>query len=1197
MPDGPPPVGRTSRMSHPQLSDDALVSAALRSIGELSILIFDRDMRIVAVHGGAVARHGYDPDALVGRRVPDVLPAPAWARLGPQYLQALSGETATVDATAQDGTAVYRTTFEPVRDRGRVIGGMATSRDITAELAARDDALRAREDLESVLASSLEGHCRLRPDGTLLWASPAMEEITGFPVDELVGLQVAAVIHPDDLERRDRALADTLATGRPHTIELRARHADGSWRWIESDVRVALDEEGAPREVHTTSRDVSERRAGEELRRQWQVSFDTTSRGILFVDPDTDRIARVNPTFARMLGGAPDDFAGMPMARLAAGGGEQVRTVAATVGETGAYHGETAFRRLDGSTFPAEVEVVATRDADERLLYRLGFVTDLTERRAREASERAAVARFEAAFSSAPTGMALVAPDGRLLKVNEALCRLLGREERELLASGFQELTHPEDLDADLALVAETLDGRREGYEMHKRYLRPGGEVVHARLAVRLVRDGAGAPEYFISQIVDLTSLERARRELSEAKGRLQAVLDHSPTAISMRDLQRRWIVANPATCALVGRSEEELLARPLEATPVSPLLHRLAAHDAEVLAAGRALDFDEAVDDPWTGRKRHLWGLGFPVRDGEGCAVGVGGMLVDVTEREQTQRALVAAQALFETAFAAAPVGMLILRLDDDGTAEVLECNEAFAQMVGRLPEQIVGQDPASLVHPDDTPERDRLVRAALAGRPAGGEVRLSHRDGRDVWALVVPATTHDVEGRRLVVLQAVDISERKRFERQLRHVAEHDALTGLQSRRRFEDELRREAARLRRHGGHACLLLMDLDGFKEVNDAFGHSAGDQLLVQIAAALTRSLRAEDVIGRLGGDEFAVLLPGADATAGQLVAGKLTDVVRQAGRVVREDGVAEVTASIGVTTFDGPGLEDVERLLVEADIAMYDAKDAGRDGVVLYDRRSGGRDRLVRRADWVGRLRRALRDGGLALEAQPIVPLARGASPEERFELLLRLQADDGTLVTPGAFLPHAERHGLVVELDRWVLGQAVGLLHDAARGGRDLRLSVNLSARSVHDPVTVSHLAALLHERPVPAGRLTVELTETAAIPDLRRAAELSRRLRELGCHVALDDFGAGFASFAYLKHLVFDTLKIDGDFIDRLASSATDQLVVRAIVGIARAMGATLVAERVGDDASVAILRDLGVEFGQGFHLGRPGPLPPGP
>ncbi|HTW11468.1 MAG TPA: EAL domain-containing protein, partial [Solirubrobacteraceae bacterium] len=409
--------------------------------------------------------------------------------------------------------------------------------------------------------------------------------------------------------------------------------------------------------------------------------------------------------------------------------------------------------------------------------------------------------------------------------------------------------------------------------------------------------------------------------------------------------------------------------------------------------------------------------------------------------------------------------------------------------------------------------------------------------------------------------------------------------------NRRAFEAELERtvEHSRSSEHAG--ALLALDLDGFKVVNDRFGHAVGDELVAHIGGLLRQSVRESDFIARIGGDEFAIIVHECRPAEAVAIAEKLLEAVRARGMVPTAQGTARVTTSIGITMIGQGSISSGAELAVEADIAMYDAKADGRNAYSVYAPDGRRRLELVQRDSWFSRLRRALDEDQFELYAQPIVPIS-GAGLA-RHELLLRLRDDSGELISPGAFIFNAERFDLVGEIDRWVLGQAVRLLHTHAAAGNDFSLSVNLSGRTMNDLSLAGDLAELLKEHPIPAGRLIVEVTETAAIVNIERARELAQELRKLGCLFALDDFGAGFASFYYLKHLEFDYLKIDGEFITKLVSTEVDRLVVQAVVDIARGLGTQTVAEFVGDDETVALLRQFGVDYGQGYHLGMPAPV----
>ena len=434
-------------------------------------------------------------------------------------------------------------------------------------------------------------------------------------------------------------------------------------------------------------------------------------------------------------------------------------------------------------------------------------------------------------------------------------------------------------------------------------------------------------------------------------------------------------------------------------------------------------------------------------------------------------------------------------------------------------------------------------------------------------------------------------DITERKRFESQLRYLADHDPLTGLFNRRHFEAELGRQVTYANRRAPAGAALLLDLDNFKYVNDTLGHHAGDDLIRSIAGVLRGRLRETDVVARLGGDEFAVLLTDADAAKAEGVAADLAEAVRR-NVITVGDRPVRVTASIGVAPLRRRELTATE-VLIEADIAMYQAKEAGRDRCAVYAPEAARRVGVAAGLTWVERIRRALDEDLFVLYAQPILNLASGRM--SHVELLLRMRGEDGEVVLPGAFLPPAERFGLIQEIDRWVVRQAIQLIADRRDHGQELEtlVAINLSGRSVGDPGLPELIEHELATHGVAAASLVFEVTETAAIANMEEARRFADRLAKVGCSLALDDFGAGFGSFYYLKYLPLDYLKIDGDFVANLPRSPVDQRMVKAMVDVARGLGMKTIAEFVGDEPTLEMLQELGVDYAQGFHIGRPAPI----
>jgi diguanylate cyclase (GGDEF)-like protein len=435
-----------------------------------------------------------------------------------------------------------------------------------------------------------------------------------------------------------------------------------------------------------------------------------------------------------------------------------------------------------------------------------------------------------------------------------------------------------------------------------------------------------------------------------------------------------------------------------------------------------------------------------------------------------------------------------------------------------------------------------------------------------------------------RAVVQGALERAEKT--EAELRFLADHDPLTGLLNRRRFRAELDQYVSFTARYGGRGAVMVIDIDGLKEVNDKLGHQAGDRLIRRVSDIMRERVRGTDLVARLSGDEFAVLMPQTD-TAGALQLGE--DLRAQVAEGFAEDGeVGSPTISVGITMFGGRDGAGSEAVLLAADQAMYQAKEEGRDRIMLFP--SAGEDGGVpeRGQTTSARIRDALTHNRLSLATQPIRSLASGGI--ERYELFLRMTGDEGQLLPAASFIEVAERSGMVQELDRWVVARALEMMAERERSGDPVSLHMNISGASMTDLSVLEFIERRLDEGEADPARCTFEITQTSPVDDYEAAGAFADRLTEFGCEVAIDDYGTGFSTFAYLKKFPFDVIKIDGTFIRDMPRNDADQLTVKAIVEIARGLGKRTIAEFVEDEDTARMLREYGVDMAQGFHLGRP-------
>ena len=438
------------------------------------------------------------------------------------------------------------------------------------------------------------------------------------------------------------------------------------------------------------------------------------------------------------------------------------------------------------------------------------------------------------------------------------------------------------------------------------------------------------------------------------------------------------------------------------------------------------------------------------------------------------------------------------------------------------------------------------------------------------------------------VIVIQ--DVSHTRRLTRQLSYQASHDLLTGLYNRRKFEEYLEELLINVREEDKQHALFYLDLDNFKIVNDTCGHVAGDELLKQLPALFNEVLRSGDIIARLGGDEFGIILQNCGLQQAANIADKVRQKIKDY-RFIWDDKTFEIGVSIGVIgiTIDNA---EMSQVLSSADVACYAAKDSGRNRVHIYEPSDEAVRERYGQMHWTARISKALDEDRFQLYQQPIVGVSENS--RDHLEILLRMVDEDGNIIPPGAFMPAAERYGLMPDIDRWVIDKVFDFMgkEDPADPikGTDRVIAINLSGDSINDGTLLDYILETKTKYDISLTNVCFEITETVAIRNLRKATVFINELQNYGCQFALDDFGSGLSSFAYLKNLPVNYLKIDGSFVKDVSRDEIDRAMVESIQQIGEVMKLTTIAEHVEDESTLNILQEIGVHYVQGYHLGRP-------
>jgi len=540
--------------------------------------------------------------------------------------------------------------------------------------------------------------------------------------------------------------------------------------------------------------------------------------------------------------------------------------------------------------------------------------------------------------------------------------------------------------------------------------------------------------------------------------------------------------------------------------------------------------------------------------------------------------------------------IGDAVIVTDNAGLITYL--NPVAQHLTGWNQHKIINQPIVDIMQLRDDKTDEPLINPVTTCLQSGKVINVAGnavliRDGDDRVAITETASPIRDHSNTIIgaVLVFQDVGEARSLQHQLTYQASHDALTGLYNRREFETQMENAFMEARRDNSEHAMCYLDLDQFKIVNDTCGHVAGDELLQQLSSLLQSHMRKSDVLARLGGDEFGIIFKYCIIEQAAKSAHKLADVVRNY-RFIWQEHCFEVRASIGLVSINNESKSLVE-ILTAADVSCYAAKDAGRDRIHVYAPDDEELKQRHGEMQWVPRIKQALEQNQFILYHQIIDPIGHPSTQCKRFEVLVRMLDSDGQIIPPMAFIPAAERYDLMVDIDRWVIHDAFKTISSQNTKQGELICSINLSGQSLCNFEFLDEILNEFKETRIDPGLICFEITETAAIANLNNAIKFIDILKETGCHFSLDDFGSGLSSFAYLKNLKVDLLKIDGCFVKTMVEDPINYAMIESINQIGHVMDIQTVAEFVENEEIIAALNDIGVDFAQGYGIHVPEPL----
>ncbi len=827
--------------------------------------------------------------------------------------------------------------------------------------------------------------------------------------------------------------------------------------------------------------------------------------------------------------------------------------------------------------------------------------------------------RYIGAFENAPYGVVLIDEQGVIVQANRVIKTIIGISSEKLIGKKILTITHPDDADATLIFHNQLFSGEIENYEQQKRYLHNQCNAIWTEELSSIIYDEQSQARYAVLQIKDISERKRSEDMLQNIARGVSAETGQQFFYSLTQHLAESLLTDNAFVCEFVDNQISAVKytaafckgkffnagGHEVAGTPYQNILNNgIQSHASNVQTAYpsftllKELNADSLVGATLFHSEGHPLGIVAVIHSKPIENIELTESMLKIfsvraaaeLERQHSAKALEDSEKRYRTLYDENPSMFFTLNLE----RKLLSVNKYGAAQLGYSVSDLIGRLVSDIAF-----EQDRQIESEFLDlcfdQPQSvqhWEQRLIRKDGNMIWVRQSARIVINPEGITNVLIVSENISEAHRLSEQLSYQAIHDPLTNLLNRREFERRLKILLETARTENTEHALCYMDLDQFKIINDTLGHVAGDELLRQLGQLLSKLVRKQDTLARLGGDEFGILIEDCSLSQATRVANAVLNAIKQY-QFIWEEKSLKIGVSIGLIVIKANSGSTTD-VFSEVATACYLAKDNGRNRIHIFRDNDEALAQHKGEMQWVTIIQKGLEQDRFCLFYQPILPLTDKSDQGTHFELLIRMVNDEGQIVSPDAFLPAAERYNLSTSLDQWVVKKSFEFLSSNRVITNNLALcSINLSGLSLGNGEFLEYICNKVKNAGFPGEKICFEITETAAIANLTSAIHFIRTLKSLGCKFALDDFGSGLSSFAYLKTLPVDYLKIDGVFVRDIVNDPIDCAMVNSINDIGHVMGKKTVAEFVENEEILLKLEKIGVDYVQGYYLGVPRPL----